>query len=313
MFFDKIIITKSIRKRHTNTGICFALRKSRKKNKQKGVKHMLTDKKVQELEQFAKEIRIHTIDQMAVRGFGHMGGAMSICDLLSVLYGKQMKVDPQRPQWEERDWLICSKGHAGPAVYSALSLKGFFPRGWLKTLNQPQTSLPSHCDHKKTPGIDVTTGSLGQGLSVAAGIALAKKIDQNQNQIYCIIGDGESQEGQNWEAIMFAAQNKLDNLILFVDNNKQQLDNTTANICNMESFKEKLESFHWEAEEVDGHDLEAIDAAIERAKNRNGKPHAVVLNTIKGKGCSFAENILKNHHINVSKEQAEDAIDALNR
>jgi transketolase len=271
---------------------------------------MLENVKKEELKEFAKEIRIYTIEQMAKRGFGHVGGAMSICDLLSVLYGKQMKFDPKNPQWEGRDWLICSKGHAGPAIYAALALKGFFPKEWLKTLNQPGTNLPSHCDHKKTPGIDVTTGSLGQGLSVAAGIALAHKTDGKENQVYCIIGDGESQEGQNWEAIMFAAQQKLDNLVLFIDNNKQQLDNMTKEICNMESFAEKLESFHWNVEEVDGHDLEAIDGAIERARNSK-RPYGIVLNTKKGKGCNFAENILKNHHINVPEQKAKEAIAVL--
>lgn len=272
---------------------------------------MLSNQETKELKQFAAEIRIHTIRQMAARGFGHMGGAMSICDLLSVLYGKQMNYDARNPEWEGRDWLICSKGHAGPAVYAALALKGFFPMEWLKTLNQPGTRLPSHCDHLKTPGIDVTTGSLGQGLSVAAGIAMAKKIDGKENTVYCIIGDGESQEGQNWEAAMFAAQQRLDNLILFIDNNRQQLDNRTDAICSMESLKEKFESFRWETREVCGHDVEAVNEAIRQAKQNGGKPHAIVLNTIKGKGCTFAENQLKNHHINVTKDQAAEALKAL--
>ena len=272
---------------------------------------MLSNQETKELKQFAAEIRIHTIRQMAARGFGHMGGAMSICDLLSVLYGKQMNYDARNPEWEGRDWLIWSKGHAGPAVYAALALKGFFPMEWLKTLNQPGTRLPSHCDHLKTPGIDVTTGSLGQGLSVAAGIALAKKIDGKENTVYCIIGDGESQEGQNWEAAMFAAQQGLDNLILFIDNNRQQLDNRTDAICSMESLKEKFESFRWETREVCGHDVEAVNEAIRQAKQNGGKPHAIVLNTIKGKGCTFAENQLKNHHINVTKDQAAEALKAL--
>lgn len=272
---------------------------------------MLSNQETKELKQFAAEIRIHTIRQMAARGFGHMGGAMSICDLLSVLYGKQMNYDAREPEWEGRDWLICSKGHAGPAVYAALALKGFFPMEWLKTMNQPGTRLPSHCDHLKTPGIDVTTGSLGQGLSVAAGIALAKKIDGKENTVYCIIGDGESQEGQNWEAAMFAAQQRLDNLILFIDNNRQQLDNRTDAICSMESLKEKFESFRWETREVCGHDVEAVNEAIRQAKQNGGKPHAIVLNTIKGKGCTFAENQLKNHHINVTKDQAAEALKAL--
>ncbi len=274
---------------------------------------MLSNQETEELKQFAAEIRIHTIRQMAARGFGHMGGAMSICDLLSVLYGKQMKYDAGNPEWEERDWLICSKGHAGPAVYAALALKGFFPMEWLETLNQPGTRLPSHCDHLKTPGIDVTTGSLGQGLSVAAGVALAKKTNGKENTIYCIIGDGESQEGQNWEAVMFAAQQKLDNLILFIDNNGQQLDNRTEAICNMESLKEKLESFHWETREVCGHDVAAVNEAIEEAGKLKGRPHAIILDTIKGKGCTFAENKLKNHHITVTEEQAVEALEALKK
>lgn len=274
---------------------------------------MLTEKRVEELEKFATDIRIQTIRQMKTRGFGHMGGAMSICDLLSVLYGEQMKYDADNPEWEERDWLICSKGHAGPAVYAALALKGFFPMDWLDTLNQPGTRLPSHCDHSKTPGIDVTTGSLGQGLSVAAGIAFAKKIEQKENTIFCIIGDGESQEGQNWEAVMFAAQQKLGNLILFVDDNKQQLDNMTSKICNMDSFAEKFRSFHWDVQEVDGHNINELNTAITTARNNDERPHVIVMNTIKGKGCSFVENILKNHHINVSAEQAEDAVNKLKR
>ena len=151
---------------------------------------MVTEQELRELTDFAQEIRIWTIRQMAERGFGHMGGAMSICDLLSVLYGKRMKVCPEDPSFEERDWLVCSKGHAGPAVYAALALKGFFPKEWLCTLNQPGTRLPSHCDAGKTPGIDVTTGSLGQGLSAACGVALAKKLDERKERVYCIIGDG---------------------------------------------------------------------------------------------------------------------------
>lgn len=272
----------------------------------------MQEQKKKELEEFAGKIRVETIHQMQVRGFGHIGGAMSIVDALSVLYGKQMTYDPANPQMAERDWLICSKGHAGPAIYAALALKGFFPMDWLDTLNQPGTKLPSHCDRNKTPGIDVTTGSLGQGLSVACGVAMGQKMNGRSNTIYCFIGDGESQEGQNWEAITFAAQNKLDNLILFVDNNRMQLDDMTANIEKMESFLDKFLSFHWDVTEVDGHDCAAIDEAITRAKNVSGKPSAIILDTVKGKGCKFAEEMW-NHHVNVSAEQAEEAIEILNR
>ena len=157
---------------------------------------MLTQEKERELQNFAREIRIQTIRQIGIRGFGHIGGCMSIADLLSVLYGEDMKYDPQNPSWEGRDWLVCSKGHAGPAIYAALALKGFFPMEWMETLNQPGTNLPSHCDRWKTPGIDMTTGSLGQGLSIAAGIAQAYLLNEKKNTVYCIMGDGESQEGQ---------------------------------------------------------------------------------------------------------------------
>lgn len=268
---------------------------------------MLGKKELIQIEEFAKQIRIKTIHQMKVKGNGHIGGAMSIVDVLSVLYEKQMKYDPSNPLMEDRDWLICSKGHAGPAIYAALALKGFFPMEWLDTLNKTGTRLPSHCDRNKTPGIDVTTGSLGQGLSVACGIALSKKIDNKENTIYCFMGDGESQEGQNWEAIIFAAQKQLDNLILFIDNNKMQLDDMTANIGNMEPYVDKFKSFNWDVTEIYGHDYEAINDAIEKAKNTKGKPSAVVINTIKGKGCKFAEEMW-NHHVKISPEQADEAI-----
>lgn len=264
------------------------------------------------LERFATEIRIGIMEQLTARGFGHLGGCMSIADLLSVLYGKQMKIDPANPQWEDRDWLICSKGHAGPAIYSALALKGYFPKEWLKTLNQPGTHLPSHCDRNQTPGIDMTTGSLGQGLSVATGIALAKKVDGNNNRVFCIVGDGESQEGQIWEAITYAAQMKLGNLILLIDNNKQQIDKPTAELNNMENYEEKFKAFHWDVRRVDGHDYAAMDAAIDAATAVEDKPSAIILETIKGKGCTFALDIW-NHHIPVTPEQGEATIAELNQ
>lgn len=272
---------------------------------------MLTDAKELELREFAKQIRIQTIRQIGIRGFGHIGGCMSIADLLSVLYGDQMKYDPLNPQWEERDWLVCSKGHAGPAVYAALALKGFFPMDWLETLNQPGTNLPSHCDRKKTPGIDMTTGSLGQGLSLACGVAQGYLLNGKRNTVYCIIGDGESQEGQNWEAALFAAQRKLDNLILFVDDNKAQLDGYVREINEVESFSDKFRSFHWDAVDIDGHDFNAIHDAIVRAKSLSGVPSAIILHTVKGKGCTFAERQWC-HHVSVSKEDMDEALAALN-
>ncbi len=271
---------------------------------------MIDQVTLKKLTDFSTQIRVQTIRQIGVRGFGHIGGSMSIVELLSVLYGMEMRYDPQNPSWDNRDWLICSKGHAGPAVYAALALKGFFPMDWMDTLNQPNTHLPSHCDRKKTPGIDMTTGSLGQGLSIACGIALGHSMDKKDNMTYCIIGDGESQEGQIWEAVLFAAQKRLDNLILFVDDNKAQLDDYTSNIENMQSYVEKFKSFNWDAAAVDGHDMSQIQCAIARAKGIKGVPSAIILNTVKGKGCTFAERQW-NHHINVTAEEMDEAIRAL--
>ncbi len=271
---------------------------------------MLKQEKVRELQEFARNIRIQTIRQIGLRGFGHVGGCMSIADLLSVLYGGDLKHDPKNPAWEERDWLVCSKGHAGPAIYAALALRGFFPMEWMETLNQPGTSLPSHCDRKKTPGIDMTTGSLGQGLSVAAGIAQGHLLNGKKNTVYCIMGDGESQEGQNWEAVMYAAQQKLGNLILFVDDNKAQIDGYVSQINDMENYGEKFRSFHWDVAEVNGHDYSALHEAITAAKTVSDRPSVIVMHTVKGKGCTFAERMWC-HHMPVSQEEMKEALDAL--
>ena len=274
------------------------------------VRLMLSETTLKELQNFSIDIREQSIRELAKRGFGHVGGSMSVADIISVLYGKQMHIDPKNPAMPERDMLVCSKGHAGPAIYAALALKGFFPMDWLDTLNQPGTNLPSHCDRLKTPGIDMTTGSLGQGISAAAGLALASKLDESSRYIYCIIGDGESQEGQVWEALMFAAQQKLDHLIVFLDCNKMQLDGSVSSINDLGDMVRKFEDFGWFAQEIDGHDHAAIDAAINAAKASSGRPCAIVANTIKGYGCSFAGGRI-NHHITVSQEEAADAIEKL--
>lgn len=253
----------------------------------------------------ATKIRIETIRQMMEIGFGHIGGCMSIADLLGVLYGGVMKFDPQDPNWDERDYFVCSKGHAGPVVYSALALNGFFPMDWLKTLNKPGTKLPSHCDRTKTPGIDMTAGSLGQGFSAAVGIAMGARISGKSSYTYAVAGDGECQEGQIWEAAMYAAHLKLDHLILFIDKNNKQIDGTIAEINDITNFTERFKSFNWHVQEVDGHDCEAIYNAIQKAKQEKGKPSAIVLNTIKGKGCSFVENLGYNHHIDMPQKESE--------
>lgn len=269
--------------------------------------------KVQELTQKAKEIRYNTMDQIGTLGVGHVGGCLSIAEVLSVLYYNRLHIDPANPQLEGRDRLVISKGHAGPALYSALAMKGYFPMEWLQTLNQPETRLPSHCDMNKTPGIDMTAGSLGQGISCAVGIAKASKLRRDNATIYCIIGDGESQEGQVWEASMTATQYGLDNFILFLDYNKMQIDGTVAQINDLIDPEAKWAAFGFNTFRVDGHDVEAIDIAIGDAKALgNGKPTLIVLDTVKGKGVSYIEAAgYGNHNMPISPEQKATALNEL--
>ena len=263
------------------------------------------------MKKLAAQIRIETIRQMMEIGFGHIGGSMSIADLIAVLYGGVMKINPLNPKWKNRDYFVCSKGHAGPAVYSALALKGFFPMAWIKTLNKPGTRLPSHVDHNKTPGIDMTAGSLGQGLSAAMGIALANRAEGRSNYTYVVAGDGECQEGQIWEAVMSAAHYKLDHLILFVDFNNRQIDGTLEIVNDITNFSERFAAFRWNTQEVDGHNVEEIDAAITKAKAATGKPSAIIMKTLKGKGCSFVEELWYNHHIPMPRPESENEIKKL--
>jgi transketolase len=260
----------------------------------------------------AKEIRKLTIEEIGTLGSGHIGGAMSIADLLALLYFHRMKIDPKNPRWEDRDQLVVSNGHAGPAVYAALSLKGFFPKEWLSTLNKGGTKLPSHCDRNLTPGVDMTTGSLGQGFSAALGIALGLRIDKKPCTVYTVIGDGESDEGQIWEGALFAGHQKLSGLVAFTDYNKQQLDGYTKDIIDLGDLAAKWTAFGWFAQTVDGHDIAALDAAIEKALAQKEKPSMIVMNTIKGKGCAFAEGIEKNHSMAFDLAKAREAIAALN-
>ena len=276
---------------------------------------LLSDADRSDLIGFAKEIRQKTIYTIGKLGVGHIGGALSLGDILALLYGHEMKYDPKNPADPSRDILVLSKGHAGPALYATLALKGFFPLSWLDTLNQGGTRLPSHCDRNKTPGIDMTTGSLGQGLSAACGIALGRKVDGSKVKIFCIIGDGESDEGQNWEAAMFAAQYRLGNLIAFTDYNKMQIDGTTEQIMELEDLEAKWKSFGWYAQRCNGHDFDAMHEAISRARTQaeggNAKPSMIILDTIKGRGAAFCEGKLEGHNMPVTMEMAEQAIAAL--
>lgn len=260
----------------------------------------------------SNEIRGLTLECIASLGSGHIGGSYSIIDLLTVLYYDVMKIIPSNPRWECRDRLVVSKGHAGPAVYATLAHRGYFDKEELLTLNKIHTNLPSHCDMNKTKGIDMTTGSLGQGLSCGVGMALAAKLNKDDSYVYVIIGDGELQEGQNWEAAGFAANKQLDNLIVFLDYNKMQIDDYTYNINYDGNYVEKWSSFGFDATEVDGHDHEAIINAINNAKKNKNKPHIIVLNTIKGKGLSFVEGAkLSNHSMPISNEQLSQGLKEL--
>ncbi len=270
-------------------------------------------KRLEELKEKAFEIRAATIREIASFGSGHIGGAMSICDLLALLYFEEMNIEEKNPAKEDRDRLVVSKGHAGPAVYASLALKGYFPMEMLATLNRGGTNLPSHCDMLKTPGVDFTAGSLGQGFSAAMGIALGQRVKGIDAVTYTIIGDGESQEGQIWEAAEFAGAQKLDGVIAFEDLNGQQLDGYTADIIpeETESVKKRWESFGWDTVIVDGHDIEALHNAVERAKKTPGKPHMIVMITQKSRGYVFGEGVKANHSMPIKPEEAEEAVRVL--
>ena len=264
------------------------------------------------LNQISKEIRRLTLKCISSFGSGHIGGSLSIADVMTVLYFDVMNIDPKDPKKENRDRLVVSKGHAGPVVYATLAHRGYFDEEELLTLNKIGTNLPSHCDMTKVPGVDMTTGSLGQGISCAVGIALGSKIKKDNAYIYSIIGDGESQEGQVWEAMMFAANKKLDNLIAFLDYNHLQIDGTIEEVNDCGSMEERFASFGWDTYSIDGHNIEQIKETIEKAKQVKGKPHMIVLNTLKGKGVSFIENVPdKNHSMPISKEDLEKALEEL--
>lgn len=261
---------------------------------------------------FAEEIRVKTLKTFEYNGFGHIGGAMSIVEAAALLYGEFMRYDPRNPQWPDRDKLVVSKGHAGPTIYATLAMKGFFPDTMLHELNRGGGRLPSHCDRTKTPGIDMTTGSLGQGISSAIGIAMGDRMDGRDSTTYVIIGDGELDEGQNWEGFLFAAQYKLDNLIAIIDVNGQQLDGYTKDVMDTGDIAAKLRAFGWNAIETDGHDIEKLYKAFLTAKETVGVPSAIVMHTSKGHGCSFAEGIVNNHHINFKSEQMQQALEQAN-
>lgn len=274
---------------------------------------MLTKKECLELNIFSAEIRKETIHAIAAAGSGHIGGAMSMAEALSVLYKKVMRIDPKNPKLPDRDRFVLSKGHCGPSLYATLSLCGYFPREELLTLNQGNTILPSHADRNKTPGIDFSTGSLGQGISMAVGSALGAAYLKKDYDTYCMLGDGECDEGQVWEAVLFAAQHKLSHLITFVDFNQQQLDGAIEDVCALGNLAEKFRQFGWYAQSVDGHNVAEIYDAIEAARTQREMPSVIVLRTRKGQGCEYALKQGLCHHLPVSREVEKQEVARLDR
>ena len=261
------------------------------------------------LELLAAKIRLDVIELLKHRGYGHLGGSMSIVELMAVLYGKVLHVDPANPQMEDRDMVVLSKGHSGPAWYSALAERGFFPKEWLMTLNDGGTKLPSHPDRSKTPGVDMTTGSLGQGTSSAAGIALGQKMKGQKRFTYMIVGDGELNEGQCWEAFQFVAAKKLNNCIVIIDDNKRQLDGYTKDVLYPFDYVKKMEAFGFYTQKVKGDDVEAIAEAIEKAQANTESANCIVLDTIKGQGVKYFEELKSNHSVKFNNDEINKAAD----
>ena len=266
---------------------------------------------IKELEQISKKIRRGIIDAVYSNKSGHPGGSLSIADILTVLYFNQMNINPENPKDENRDRLVLSKGHCAPALYSSLANRGYFDVKELQTFRNINSRLQGHPDMKHIPGVDMTTGSLGQGLSAANGMAIAGKLDNKDYRVYCILGDGEIEEGQVWEAAMASSKYKLDNLCVIVDNNNLQIDGTIEEVMNSYPIDEKFKSFGFQIINIDGHNIKEIIDAFDVAKNIKGKPTCIIAKTIKGKGVSFMENKAEWHGKAPSEEEYKKAIEEI--
>lgn len=267
---------------------------------------------VEALKKIAIEVRKDIIEEVYSAKSGHPGGALSCADILTVLYFNQMNIDEKKPEDPNRDRLILSKGHASPALYAVLAEKGYFPKEELKNFRKIGSKLQGHPDMKNIPGVDMTTGSLGQGLSAGVGMALASKMDKAGCKIYCILGDGEIEEGQVWEALTAASKNKLDNLCVILDNNNLQIDGEIEKVGGMSNITEKLLSFGFNVVNINGHNIDEIIDAITTAKQTKGKPTAIIAKTVKGKGISFMENNASWHGKAPNEEEYNLAIEELN-
>ncbi|MFH1132140.1 MAG: transketolase [Pseudomonadota bacterium] len=266
------------------------------------------EKMVEHLKQKAPRYRVDIIEMLAEAGSGHPGGSLSAIDIISALYHYELRHRPNQPDWSDRDRFVLSKGHGVPAQYVVLADLGYFPREKLWTLRKLGSPLQGHPCSRWLRGIDTSTGSLGQGLSIAQGMALASRLDGGKYRVYCLMGDGETQEGQVWEAAMSCAMYKLDNIVVFVDYNKAQIDGYTSKIMDLEPLADKWRSFGWHVISIDGHDYGQIMEALDEAQTVKGKPTYIIAHTIKGKGVSFMENVVSWHGVAPNREEADRAI-----
>lgn len=257
---------------------------------------MISQQKIKELKEIARRLRQHIIQMTCAAASGHPGGSLSAADIVTTLYFYRMNHKPSDPSWPDRDRFVMSKGHAAPVLYAALAEAGYFPIKYLKTLRKIGSSLQGHVDMLALPGIEMSTGSLGQGLSAANGMALAARLDKKSYRVYCMTGDGECHEGQIWEAAMTSSHHKLDNLTVFVDHNKYQIDGKVEEIKSLQPFDKKWEAFGWHVLACDGHDFKSIIEALNKAEKHKGKPTVIIAETVKGKGVSFMESRPLDYH-----------------
>lgn len=273
----------------------------------------MTSQEKKQLQITACQVRMGIIESTHAAKCGHPGGSLSAADMFTYLYFKELNVDPQNPGWENRDRFVLSKGHCAPGLYSALAHRGFFPVEDLLTLRKVGSYLQGHPNMNSVPGVDMSTGSLGQGISTACGMALAMKLQKRNNRVYTLLGDGEIQEGQVWEACMFASHYNLDNLCVIIDNNGLQIDGEVAKVMSPYPIDAKLKAFGFHVETIDGHDFDAIEAALNTARAVKGRPSAIILKTVKGKGISFMENNAGWHGVAPNDAQYEQAMAELNQ
>ena len=273
----------------------------------------MTSQEKKQLQILACKVRMGIIESTHAAKCGHPGGSMSAAELFTYLYFKEMNVDPKNPKWEERDRFVLSKGHCAPGLYAALAHRGFFPVEDLLKLRKVGSYLQGHPNMNSVPGVDMSTGSLGQGISTACGMALSAKLKKQESRVYTLLGDGEIQEGQVWEACMFASHYKLDNLCVIIDNNNLQIDGDIRQVMNPHPIDAKLAAFGFDVQRIDGHDFEAIEAALNHAKTVTGKPSAIIMTTVKGKDVSFMENNAGWHGVAPNDAQYEQAMAELNQ